>query len=392
MKRDRGTGSLIKIKGCRYWYAQFYDANGRQRRVSTRTEVKQEAQAILRNLLTDKDRGVTFVGDLKKVRYGDLRQALIQNYIERGNKSLQVLANGEETIWGLKALDDFFEYKGPDAPGVPVTRMTTDAAREFVRKRQAEGAANGTINGSLACLRRMLRIAHEDRKIQVVPKIRLLKAGTARKGFLPRDRFEELLAALPDTLKPLVTFLYYCGVRLGEALQIQWAQVDLQAGLIRLEDEQTKTGEPRTVPLPDALIRMLEQTEPKVGTVFDSTNLRKSWQTACAAVGLGTLEEVEGSYDKRYNGLIIHDLRRSAIRNLIAAGVSEKVAMTISGHKTRAVFDRYNIVDAADVVKAMRRVESLATHSEKTVKMLPAPRAKQRQAVDSTGTAVSSRG
>jgi integrase len=120
---------------------------------------------------------------------------------------------------------------------------------------------------------------------------------------------------------------------------------------------------------------MLETAEPKEGRVFDATNLRKSWHKACVAVGLGTLQEVEGSYDKRYNGLIIHDLRRSAIRNLMAAGVSEKVAMSISGHKTRSVFDRYHIVNAAYVQRAMRRVENLVPLSENTVKMLPARRA-----------------
>lgn len=370
-KRERGTGSLIKINGCRYWYAQFYDTTGRQRRVSTKTEVKQEAQTTLRNLLTDKDRGVAFVGDLKKVRYGKLRADLLHSYTERGNKSLQTLADGEETIWGLKALDDFFEYKGPDDPGVPVTHMGTDAAREFVRKRQAEGVANGTINGSLALLRRMLNIAHEDGVIQVVPKIHLLKAGAARRGFLPREKFEELLVHIPALLKPLIVFLYYCGVRLGEARQIQWAQVDLKAGLIRLEEEQTKSGDPRVVPLPDVLLHLLRVQEPKEGPVFIATNLRKSWCAACAAAGLGTLEKVEGHYDKRYTGLIIHDLRRSAVRNLRKAGVAEGVAMKISGHKTRSVFERYNIVDETDVQQAMARVENnLVTVGERTVKML----------------------
>lgn len=376
-KREWGTGGLIKIQGCRYWYAQFYDTNGKQRRVSTRTIVKKKAQGILRNLLTDKDRGLAFVGDLKKIRYGDLRAALLHNYTERGNKSLQTLANGDETIWGLKALDEFFEYKHGQM-GLPVTRMTTDAARDFVRKRQTEGVANSTINGSLACLRRMLNIAHEDGKIQIVPKIRLLKAGAARKGFLPREKFDELLGHIPTNLKPLITFLYYCGVRVGEAQQIQWPQVELSAALIRLEEEQTKTGEPRTVPLPDVLVKMLESQEPKEGTVFDATNLRKSWHKSCAASGLGTLEDVEGSYNKRYNGLIIHDLRRSAIRNLVTAGVSEKVAMSISGHKTRSVFDRYHIVDAKDVTQAMKRVENLAvSNSENSVKMLPQKKAQR---------------
>lgn len=120
---------------------------------------------------------------------------------------------------------------------------------------------------------------------------------------------------------------------------------------------------------------MLEDVDHKIGIVFDSTNLRKSWQKACAAVGLGTLEEIEGSYDKRYNGLIIHDLRGSAIRNLRKAGVSEGVAMKISGHKTRSVFERYNIVDEGDLIDAMRLVQaskpikSLVSQTESSVRL-----------------------
>ena len=92
---------------------------------------------------------------------------------------------------------------------------------------------------------------------------------------------------------------------------------------------------------PDALIAMLEALEQKSGTVFDGTNLRKTWHKACVAAGLGTLTEVEGKPDPRYTGLIIHDLRRLAISNLMKAGTREKVAMMISGHKTRDVFDRF---------------------------------------------------
>ena len=251
---------------------------------------------------------------------------------------------------------------------LPATIFT---AREFAQKRLAEGAKNGTVNGSLALLRRILSIADEDGKIQVKPKIRLLKPGPARKGFLPREQFDKLLAHIPIHLKPLVTFLYFCGVRLGEALQIEWSQVNLDEALIRLEEEQTKNSEPRTVPLPDVLVAMLEKIEPKDGQVFDGTNLRKAWHKACADAGFGTL--AKGAIDK-YTGLLIHDLRRSAIKNLMKAGVSEKVAMAISGHKTRAVFDRYHIVDTQDVIDAMRRVQQaartkhLGSFSEKSVK------------------------
>jgi integrase len=388
-RRERGEGGLIKIRGCRYWYCQFY-REGRQVRVSSKTEVKEEAKKTLRRLMGDTERGIVPEVEMRKTRYADLRAALLQNYVERGNKSLQTMADGSETIWGLKSLDEFFGYKArngaPENPGVSVTQITTDSARVFARKRLEEGVSNDTVNGSLRLLRRMLILAHEDNKIQIVPKIRLLKANPARKGFLALEQFNKLLSFLPNNLKPLVTFLYYCGVRLGEAEKIEWKQVDLKAGLIRLEEDQTKNSEARTIPIPDVLIRMLVKIEPKEGTVFETTNLRKEWQKACAAAGLGTLTEVEGKADPRYTGLIIHDLRRSAIKNLMKAGVNEKVAMKISGHKTRDVFDRYHIIDTEDVVEAMRRVQnsatrnrrvkSLASNGENIVKMLPSPRRK----------------
>ena len=110
---------------------------------------------------------------------------------------------------------------------------------------------------------------------------------------------------------------------------------------IKLPGEITKNGEPLTLPLVgkglDEVSAMLKKQFRKDGSVFDSTNLRRAWSEACHETGLGVRD------GWRYHGLTIHDLRRSAIRNLVRAGVREDVAMSISGHKTRAVFSRYNI-------------------------------------------------
>ena len=156
--------------------------------------------------------------------------------------------------------------------------------------------------------------------------------------------------------------MYYTGARRGEALLVEWEQVDLRRREITLRDSQTKTSEPRVLPLPSRVVALLQDIEPKRGKVFDATNMRVEWERAVVAVGLGTREKIDGGEGKhdwhRFRGFRLHDLRRSAVRNLIKSGAPEKVCMKISGHKTRDVFDRYHIVVIADLHAAMRGVET----------------------------------
>lgn len=360
-RRTKGQGSLIRLQNSPFWHARFYDQLGRKVSMTTGTKVKAIAEEFLRKQLHDvRDWGLAPLGDVRKISYSDLRAGLIANYTERGNKSLKPRADGEETVNGLPQLDAFFKFS-EDNPGPSVVQIGTDTARKFVEERQAEGAGNAVINRSLSCLRRMLRIAHEDGKLQTVPVIRLLKEPPARGGFVELGQFQCLIRMLPTHLRPYITFLYHCGGRSGEAKLIEWSQVDLERRLIRLEDTQTKTGEGRVVPLPSELVMMLRAIEPKEGLAFDCTNLRKAWMDACAACGLGRKIEVDGKpYDPRYTGLTLHDLRRSAARNLLNAGVPETIIMKIGGWKTRSVFDRYAVASTADLSAAMNRWETAA--------------------------------
>jgi len=353
----------------RLWWAQWY-VNGKAVRKSTGTDVKAEALAKLRKFMGDTERGIPMVDG--KLRYSALRAALIDNYVVKGNKSLTQRADGQETIVGLPQLDAACGYKPatkdgqPEEPGILVSAITVEWVRKFSRDRMAElqdkrgpNAGAAMINRSLQCLRRGLNILREDGKLVAVPKIRLHKEPGARKGFLEVEQFAELLRALPSYLRSLIAMLYWSGMRKGEALAIDWAQVDLQRREIRLYDEQTKGDEARTLPLHPEVVALIQDREPKHGPVFDATNLRTEWEKACAAVGLGKRVKVEGpAYDwHKYTGLRLHDMRRSAVRNMRVLGnVPETVAMKISGHKTRAVFDRYNIVTTGDLHAAMQAV------------------------------------
>jgi hypothetical protein len=178
----------------------------------------------------------------------------------------------------------------------------------------------------------MLKLAHMQGKITHVPHLELLREPHARKGFLEREKFEELLGALPSHLRPLVVALYYCGMRFAEALSIEWPAVDLVRGVIRLDAEDTKNSEGRVVPMPAQLVHMLSEREPKRGPVFEAVNIRKEWQKGCASVGLGTITPVEGKpYDPKYTGsrcMICAGAPRVTFAMRRAEGVCMKITAT----------------------------------------------------------------
>jgi len=344
--RQRGTGTPY-LRG-RIWWIQYFD-RGRITRESTGSTVKADAENLLKQRIGDVAAGRS-VGR-ERATIADLCQLVFQD------NDLRNLRDAKHVEWRYKA------HIEPLLGRVRAARFSTAQVRTYVESRRADGAANGTINRELAIVGRGFKLgAREDPPlVHHQPLIPRLEEDNARQGFLDLDRYERLLEELPKSLKALFVCGYHVGARKNELRLTRWDQVDFESGVIRLSADQTKTKKPRTLPIYGDMGRWLKQqrsTCPEgCAFVFFGAHNRpvdthlSGWAEACERAGVGWL--------------LFHDLRRSAIRNMKRAGIQDKVAMEISGHRTRSVFDRYNIIDEADVRGAGERLEEYATQRKR---------------------------
>ena len=187
-----------------------------------------------------------------------------------------------------------------------------------------------------------------------VPAIKLLPDDAVRNEFFTSEEIRALIPCLPDYLRDVVLFAYFTGWRKGELIGLQWANVNRSGAVIRLEPEQTKNRTVRVLALQGELAALIERRwrARKAGRVLalhvfhragrQLKNFREPWLKACHQAGLGNR--------------MFHSLRRTAARNMSLQGVPEKVIMSIMGHKTRGMFDRYNIVTEAEQRTYMERL------------------------------------
>src|SRR5579859_475651 len=329
----------------RIWWIKYYK-DGKPFRESSKSEKSADAKRLLRTREGASETDHSANTTTQSVDFGQLSEDLLNEYRVNNRKSFKWLKRRIELH-----LAPFFNY-------FPAPEITTERARAYISKRQEEGASNGTINRELAALKRMFMLASKMTPPKVIraPFIPMLKESNVRQGFFEHKEYVALLRELPAYLKPLLTFGYFTGARKGELLQLRWCQIDLEARTAHLEPGTTKNGQGRTIPLTEQLVQLLKVQRaaqqihfPDCGYVFSRNgkpigNFQRAWKSACGRAGL--------------HGRLFHDLRRSAVRNMVRAAVPERIAMAISGHKTRSVFDRYNIVAERDLHEAARRLEA----------------------------------
>ncbi|MBW2341817.1 MAG: tyrosine-type recombinase/integrase [Deltaproteobacteria bacterium] len=336
-------GSLYQRGKKGIWWVQYYDGHGKAIRESAKTTKKTEAERLLKkregDIAEGKNPGLYF----DRVKFDELAEDFLSDYRINQKKSL---VRAHRSIGHLK------ETFG----GARITQITTPKIQAYIEQRLDQGAANASINRELAALKRMLNLGAKQTpaKVDRVPYIPMLKESNTRKGFFEHGDFLALREALPSYLKGFVTFAYKTGWRVSEIRDLKWNQVDREQGIVRLEPGESKNDEGRTVYLDSELKEvfahqwdMRDNLIPFVFLNREHTDkikdFRFAWHKAFETANI----------PKR----LFHDFRRTAVRNLVRSGVSERVAMQISGHKTRSIFDRYNIVSDSDLRLAANRLE-----------------------------------
>ncbi len=352
---SRGDGRVFRRKGSERWWIQ-YSVRGRQyREPGGRTEAEARKKLRLRQREAYSER---FAGpDVERVTVAELADALV---IHQTNKRL---ASAPKTACHLKPIRAHFGlWRAID--------VTTAAVERYQRQRLDAGKAAATVNREIEALRRAFNVASRQTPPMfpkhLVPHFPTLPVDNARIGFFERADVEALLAHVEDDgIRDMIEWAFRTGMRKGEIARLTWDMLDRTTTpwVLHLSASLEKNRTRRLLGLEGGVRAIVERRLrarlPDCPLIFHRIAKGKPgqpvrdfwdvWSDALKAAGLP-------------EDRLFHDLCRSAVRTLLRAGVDESTAMKVSGHKTRSMLLRYNIVTEQETAAALLRADSyLAT-------------------------------
>jgi integrase len=359
MRKKIAAGSVLqrsyrdrkgRVRKTSTWFLRYY-VDGKQIFVPTGTENREEAVILLRQKMAKVARRAEYSDQVERVLVDQLLDLVVEDYQYERRSSTY---DAEHRI--DKHLRPFFG-------GRKASDVTTSLIKRYVTSRLHD-AEPATVNKELSYLRRSFHLGfrNEPKLVEKVPYFRMLPIDNTRSGTVSHEQYRMIRDCLPSYARIALVIAYHTGARKGEIRKIRLDRIDFRAKRIELPGKVTKNKTARYLPIygdmkaeiemavaaADSKCPFLIQHDGK--PVFD---WEKSWKAACR------LAQIDNA--------LFHDLRRTALTNMIEAGFSEKEAMEISGHKTRAVFDRYHIVSERRLKQLAGRLEDHLRSKEATL-------------------------
>jgi integrase len=362
-KRERGRGRIFARTGSSSLWCAYY-LRGKEYRESTGETDHAKAEKYLRHRL--KETGADqlglkkFVGPAQqRITVGKILEALTARFTINGQNNTRYRSNL------LPIMEWFGDYRATELTSTDIDQFIAYAQQHGRRKNPPKPkgrhagrpcadrpAKPGSINRSTQLLGQAYKLAIENGILNTAPKIqKLSEVGNARQGFFGAMEFRSVLSNLSEHLRDFCLFAYLTGWRVGEVRSLSWTDLDGDSLKLRAENSKNRTA--RNVPLVGELAELIERRRLQMSTetslIFHHKgqrigDFRRAWTTACKLAGCP--------------GRLVHDLRRTGVRDMIRAGVPQSVAMSISGHKTNHMFLRYNITSDQDQRTALLNRQS----------------------------------
>ncbi len=374
-RKRKGDGSLFQSGG--YWFYTYgYSIDGEQRKkkkclgsvdvLKTEGAAWAEAKRVRDEFITDVKAGKVARAMPAAVTVGELLTQYVDHLKEQKKPAAYIIEKCIEAN-----LRPFFGRKKAD--------KLESVDFERYRKMRGKKVSNATVDHDFTYLKSalLLEFKKTPSRIARVPHIQKSGEDNVRHGFLEFDGYEKVLERLPLSLKSVFVVGYHIGNRKSALLQLKWSQVDFANGVIRFIRMQNRKPVPMAAPIYGDMAEWLHRQKEFRDQHFPKCEFVFFWYPVDCEIaplskkGHGGRRNEPGVpikwfyqswrlavTDAGFPGLLFHDLRRSAVRNMVEKiGMSEKRAMEISGHKTRSCFDRYHIVSLADIQESGQKMD-----------------------------------
>lgn len=329
-----GDGGVL-LRGRTWWV--FFNHGGKQIKESARTKDRAAAERLLLKRRLEIAEG-RYQGNPGQAKVRDLLALVLDDYRSTKKRSLPQLASR------------LGKHLGPGLGSVPCADFRKAHVEGYRRERYSAGASVATVNRELEILRRAFRLGMEEEPplCVKVPPIKLQAEDNAREGFVEHDEYLALREELPPYLRLMASIGYHVGLRAGMIRRLQWGWVDFEHKRIAIPKRDRNRGNkrnPAAVPFIGDMEALLRQAKAERDHKFpsnryvvsvagdvvnESITSGKGWKAAARRAGLP--------------GVLFHDLRRSAVKNMVDAGVPIDRAKKISGHESDSMFARYDIL------------------------------------------------